>query len=67
MAGDVYSIIMKKEGVGYREAIKIAEGITGKSEQEVRGKFNGDNAVPSEPRYHGNNGKHVPLRLRKGT
>ena len=65
MAGDVYSIIMKKEGVGYREAIKIAERITGQSEQEVRGKPSGHHAVSSEPRYHGNDSRYVPPRLRK--
>jgi hypothetical protein len=67
MAGDVYSIIMKKENVKYAEAVKIAERITGKSEREVRGKPSGDNAVPTDERYHRGNGNYISPRFRKGT
>jgi DNA primase len=65
MAGDVYSIIMKKEGVAFREAIKIAERITGLSESEVRGKPKRSDAVPESERYHRTDGEYVPPRLRK--
>ncbi len=34
--GDTYSIIMEHEGIGFREAIKIAEGITGQSSTALR-------------------------------
>jgi len=36
--GDTYSIIMQQEGVEFREAVKIAEGITGHSSPSVRDK-----------------------------
>jgi hypothetical protein len=67
MSGDVYSIIMKKEGVNYAEAIKVAERITGKSEREVRGKPRGDNAVSTDERYHRTDSGYVSPRLRKRT
>jgi hypothetical protein len=65
MAGDVYSIIMKKEGVAFREAIKIAERITGLSESEVRGKPKRSDAVSESERYHRTDSEYVPPRLRK--
>lgn len=34
--GDTYSIIMEQERVGFREAVKIAEGITGESSTTLR-------------------------------
>mgnify|MGYP006304583583 CR=1 FL=1 len=67
MSGDVYSIIMKKEGVNYAEALKIAERITGKSEHEVRGKSNRGNAISTDERYHRTDSDYVSPRLRKRT
>jgi DNA primase len=66
MSGDVYSIIMKKEGVKYGEAIKIAERITGKSHGELRSQPAGDSSVSTESRYNRGNGSYVPPRVRKG-
>jgi hypothetical protein len=65
MAGDVYSLIMKKEGVGFNEAKQIAEGITGESNGELRSKPAGNRAVSTEPRYHGTDSGYVSPRLRK--
>jgi DNA primase len=65
MAGDVYSIIMKKEGVGFREAVEIAERITGESNGEVRNKSKRGSTVPDESRYHRANRGYVSPRLRK--
>ena len=65
MAGDVYSLIMKKEGVGFREAIEIPERITGESHGEVRNKSRRGSAVPDESRYHRANRGYVPPGLRK--
>jgi DNA primase len=65
MAGDVYSLIMKKEGVGFREAIEIAERITGESHGEVRNKSRRGSALPDESRYHRANRGYVPPGLRK--
>jgi DNA primase len=64
MAGDVYSLIMKKEGVKYGEAKQIAERITGESNNELRAKPKRNTAVSGESRYNGSNGSYVPPRLR---
>ena len=64
MAGDVYSIIMKREGVNYGEALKIAEGITGESNGELRNKPRRSAAISDESRYNGANGAYVPPRIR---
>jgi hypothetical protein len=64
MAGDVYSLIMKKEGVKYGEAVKIAERITGESHGELRAKPSRGSSVSGESRYNGSNGAYVPPRLR---
>lgn len=67
MAGDVYSLIMKREGVKYGEAIKIAERITGESHGELRAKPRRSSPVSGESRYNGGDGAYVPPRLRKAT
>jgi DNA primase len=64
MAGDVYSLIMKKEGVGYGEAKQIAERITGESNGELRGKPKRNPAVSGESRYNTGDSAYVPPRLR---
>ena len=64
MAGDVYSIIMKKEGVNYGKAVQIAEGITGESNGELRRKPNRGASISDESRYNRGNGAYVPPRLR---
>jgi DNA primase len=64
MAGDVYSLIMKKEGVGYGEAKQIAERITGESNGELRAKPKRNSAVSGESRYNGGDSAYVPPRLR---
>jgi DNA primase len=65
MAGDVYSIIMKKEGVGFNEAKQIAERITGESNGELRNKSNRNSSVSNEQRYHRTDSTYVSPRLRK--
>ena len=65
MAGDVYSLIMKREGVGFNEAKQIAERITGESNGELRAKPSGDTSVSDESRYHRTDGSYVSPRLRK--
>lgn len=67
MAGDVYSLIMKKEGVKYGEAVKIAERITGESNGELRKKPRRSSTVSDESRYNRGDGAYVPPRLRSGT
>jgi DNA primase len=65
MAGDVYSIIMKKEGVSFNEAKQIAERITGESNGELRSKHSGDTSISGESRYQRNHGSYISPRLRK--
>jgi DNA primase len=65
MAGDVYSIIMKKEGVTFNEAKQIAERITGESNGELRTKHNGDSSVSGESRYNRGDSAYLSPRLRK--
>ena len=67
MAGDVYSIIMKKEGVNFNEAKQIAERITGESNGELRKKPRRSSTVSDESRYNRGDGAYVPPRLRSGT
>ena len=64
MAGDVYSLIMKKERVDYGKALKIAERITGESNGELRNKPRRSAAISDESRYNGANGAYVPPRIR---
>ena len=64
MAGDVYSIIMKREGVNYGEALKIAEGITGESNGELRRKSKRSAPVSSESRYNRGDSAYVSPRVR---
>lgn len=64
MAGDVYSIIMKREGVTYGEALKIAERITGESNGELRRKPKRSTPVSSESRYNRGDSAYIPPRLR---
>tara|TARA_R110000868_G_scaffold6804_2_gene37841 strand:+ start:3541 stop:3744 length:204 start_codon:yes stop_codon:yes gene_type:complete len=65
MAGDVYSLIMKKEGVAFNEAKQIAERITGESNGELRKKPSRDSSVSGEQRYHSTDSEYVSPRLRK--
>ncbi len=65
MSGDVYSLIMKKEGVTYVKALEIAEGITGESNRELRKKPRRGGSVSGESRYNQRDSTYVPPRLRK--
>ncbi len=64
MAGDVYSLIMKREGVNYGEALKIAERITGESNGELRRKPKRSAPVSGESRYNRSDSAYVPPRVR---
>ena len=48
MQGNSIQIIAKKEGCDIREAKSIAEGITGESSQQVRGKHLSGGRLPSK-------------------
>ena len=64
MAGDVYSLIMKREGVGFNEAKQIAEGITGEGNNQVRGKHLSGGRLPS--RSGNNAGSSADGAIRRG-
>ena len=48
MQGNSIQIIAKQERCDIREAKSIAEGITGQSQQEVRGKYSSGRRLPSK-------------------
>jgi DNA primase len=50
VAGNAVQIIMKREGVGYREALGRAEEITGRSITSVRGERRSGAGVPRPAR-----------------
>lgn len=50
--GDTYKIIMEKEGIGFREAIKVAEGITGQSSSTLRKAHSRGGGLPSKTGNH---------------
>jgi DNA primase len=52
MQGNSIQIIAKKEGCDIREAKSIAEGITGTSSSEVRGKHLSGRRLPSKSGIH---------------
>lgn len=49
--GNTYSVIMKHEGMDFNEAVKLAEGITGKSRKVL---FNRNRGRGGLPRRTGN-------------
>jgi DNA primase len=52
MNGNSIQIIAKKEGCDIREAKSIAEGITGQSNSQVRGKYSSGGRLPSKSGNH---------------
>lgn len=50
--GDTYKIIMEKEGIGFREAIKVAEGITGQSSSTLRKAHSRSGGLPGKTGNH---------------
>lgn len=66
--GDTYSIIMEKEGVGFREAISIAEGITGKVSSNVSKVNSSGRRLSSQARTdNGRRGYSPPRSGRRST
>jgi DNA primase len=67
MAGDTYKIIMEKEGLGFREAVVFAEGITGEGNIEISGKHRNGRRIPAKPRDKSGSRKYTPPRGRRGS
>lgn len=62
--GNSLQIICQQEGVDIREAKRIAEGITGESSSQVRGKYSSGGRLPAKQR--GNKGSGVSGIIRRG-
>lgn len=66
--GDTYKVIMEKEGVQFREAITIAEELTGESHKQVSRKSTSSRRVPSQSRNHlSRRAYNPPRRSRRAT
>ena len=57
--GDVYSLIMYKEGGDFREAIKFAASVLTTGDTAIRGKARTGNRVSIKPSSVGRRGKHL--------
>lgn len=66
MQGNSLQIIARKEGVDIHEAKSFAEGITGQSHSEVRGKYLGSGKLPSKSGHIKRNGTIGAIRRSRG-
>jgi DNA primase len=64
--GDTYSIIMEQERVGFREAVKIAEGITGKSSTTLRASGAKSRSISRNEGHNLARRGYSPPRVRRG-
>lgn len=58
--GDVYSVIMQKEGCSYREAVNRAKAITADSGRDIREQPAGRRGVSASPRLNTPGRAYVP-------
>ena len=66
VSGNSIQIIAKREGVDIREAKSIAEGITGQSHNEVRGKHLSGGRLPSKSGYQSGSSTNGAIRRSRG-
>ena len=66
MQGNSIQIIAKKEGCDIREAKSIAEGITGESHEQVRGKHLSGGRLPSKSGNHKRSSTSGAIRRSRG-
>jgi len=66
MQGNSIQIIAKKEGCDIREAKSIAEGITGESHQQVRGKYSSGGRLPGKSGNHKGSSASGAIRRSRG-
>jgi DNA primase len=59
--GDVYSLIMYKEGGDFREAVNFAASVLTTGNTEIRGKDRTSKRVSVKPSSLGRRGKHISL------
>ena len=62
--GDVISVIRQKEQCSYREAVAIAQALTGDEHGDVRSQRGSGRAVPGSPRNRPADRRYSPPRLR---
>ena len=62
--GDVISVIRQKEQCNYREAVAIAQALTGDEHGDVRSQRGSGRAVPGSPRNRPADRRYSPPRLR---
>jgi DNA primase len=66
--GDTYSVIMEKEGVGFVEALSIAENITGESRNNIQKVNSSSRRLSSQARTNtGRRGYSPPRSGRRST
>lgn len=62
-AGDVYELIMRKEGVGFKDAVSRAETITNGSRRELSHQYKRtDSLLPEVKRHNKKSGRFIPTR-----
>ena len=59
--GDVYSLIMYKEGGDFREAVNFAASVLATGNTEIRGQDRTSKRVSVKPSTLGRRGKHISL------
>ena len=62
MAGDIYELIMRKEGIGFVEALAYAEGVVRASNRPLSETSWSGGSLPSGQRLVGKSRKYVPPR-----
>ena len=62
VGGDVYDLIMEREGGTYIEAIKFAESISLTGNRDIQSKYSSGERLPSEPRVIGRRSSAISSR-----
>ena len=60
--GNSIQIIIQQEGLNFNEAVTFAEGITGKSNAELRGKYSSGNRLPKRKSNSNRSGSIIQAR-----
>lgn len=61
--GDVYAVIMRREGVNFKDAVERAERITNGNRRKVSSEFKRrDNLLPQVKRTDKRSGRFIPTR-----
>lgn len=66
VSGDIYNLIVHKEGGTYREAIKFAESISSASNGAIRKTYSSSRGIPTQSSHIGRRGEKVSSRSSEG-